>query len=356
MVTEFLLNYCLFAAKLVTLAALLIFTLSLILSLIASRRPDKESLEIENINEKFELMQTALEEELLSKAELKLLGKEKKRQDKEDNKAEKLRLKQGIEQPLRPRLFVLRFMGDMAASEINTFREAITAVISVAKTTDEVLVILESAGGLVHEYGLAASQLQRIKDQDLQLTVSIDRVAASGGYLMACVADKILAAPFAIVGSIGVFAELPNFHRLLEKHHIDIEHHTAGEYKTTLTMLGKNTDKAREKFKQELQETHDLFKDFVQSKRPSLEVSAVATGEHWYGSQALNLRLVDELMTSDDYLLTRHKDCDIFEVAYVIQETLKDKLSMLLEASISKGWQSLQRFLSQAVTSNRPHF
>ena len=108
-------------------------------------------------------------------------------------------------------------------------------------------------------YGLAASQMQRIRDKKLKLTVCVDKVAASGGYMMAVVADKIIAAPFAVLGSIGVLAQVPNFHRLLKKHDVDFEMLTAGKYKRTLTMFGENTDKGREKFQEDIEDTHVLF-------------------------------------------------------------------------------------------------
>ena len=189
---------------------------------------------------------------------------------------------------------------------------------------------------MVHSYGLAASQLKRIKDRKIKLTVAVDLVAASGGYMMASVADHILAAPFSVVGSIGVLAQLPNFNRLLKKHNVDIEQHTAGEYKTTLTLLGENTDKSRAKFKEELEKTHDLFKLFVSQNRPQVAIDKIATGEHWYAQQALDLNLVDEIKTSDDYILEKSQNQSVFEISYVIQETLKEKISNALHRSVLK--------------------
>ena len=149
----------------------------------------------------------------------------------------------------------------MDAHEVESLREEITAIISIANPSkDKVLIRLESGGGVVHGYGLAASQLQRIKSAGIPLSVAIDKVAASGGYMMACVADEILAAPFAIVGSIGVIAQIPNFNKILKKNDVEFEQITAGEFKRTLTLFGENTDKAREKFREEIEQTHDLFK------------------------------------------------------------------------------------------------
>ncbi len=333
---DFLHQYGLFAAKVFTIGVTLLLGFAGIVILLGSRQRERESIEIEKINDKFDSMREALESEILSKEEFKSLQKDRKKADKAEEKALKKKQKGEAFKPLKSRLFVLRFSGDLNASEVDNLREAITALLLIATKEDEILVILESAGGYVHHYGLAASQLHRIRQREIPLIVSIDLVAASGGYLMAAVAHKILAAPFAVVGSIGVLAQLPNFNRLLKKHNIDIEQHTAGEYKTTLTMLGENTDKAREKFRQELEDTHVLFKRYVSECRPKLNVEKCATGEHWYGTQALELNLVDELITSDDYLLKRSEDADIFEVTYVINETLTEKLTTILHGASSK--------------------
>lgn len=323
---------------------MILLTVMGIAIIIASRRTDQESIEIEKLNDKFDTLRDALESEVLSKHELKALKKQRKKQEKEEEKALKKKSKEGKE-PEKPKLFVLRFMGDMHASEVDNLREAVTAVLLVAKSSlDKVLVILDSSGGYVHNYGLAASQLKRLRDSHIHLTVSVDLVAASGGYLMACIANRIIAAPFAVIGSIGVLAQIPNFNRLLEKYDVDIEQHTAGEYKTTLTLLGKNTDKARKKFKEELEDTHILFKQFVSEHRPILDINKLATGEHWYGSKALELKLIDEIITSDDYILNKNETHDIFEVSYVINETLKDKISHIFE-SASKGFlKSITKF------------
>lgn len=333
--THFVLEYGLFLAKIATIIAALVIAAIAFFSLLANRsQTDRALIEIEKINDKFDAMRDALESEIFSKHELKALKKARKKEEQQETKTHKKRAKKEKEQPdsTRSRLFVLRFNGDMNASEVDSLRESITAIVSVAKKDDEVLVVLESAGGLVHHYGLAASELVRFRKRNLFLTVSIDLVAASGGYLMASVANKIIAAPFAVVGSIGVLAQIPNFHRFLKKYDIDVEQLTAGEHKTTLTLLGENTHKAREKFRQELEETHTLFKRFVHEHRPQLDIEKLATGEHWYGSQAIELNLVDELMTSDDYLLEKSQNTDIYQVDYVFAQTLSDKLSNLLQS------------------------
>ncbi len=331
---NFFIEYGLFTAKLITFVIIALIAVVLLVFIVHSREQDQETIEIDKINDKFDNMRDALENEILSKEERKILKKNKKKQDKEEAKAQKQRIKEGAE--ARPRLFLLNFVGDVQASAVETLRESITAVLCVAKPEDELLVTIDSPGGMVHTYGLAASQLKRIRDRNIPLTVSIDLVAASGGYLMAATANKIIAAPFAVVGSIGVLAQVPNIHRLLEKYDIDVEQHTAGEYKTTLTLMGKNTEKARQKFREELEETHVLFKQFVLEQRPQLDIEKIATGEHWYGSQALALNLIDEIITSDEYLFQKSDTHDIYEVSYCISETLSDKITNFFHNFTSK--------------------
>ena len=248
------------------------------------------------------------------------------------------------------RLFVLRFQGDIRASETESLREEISAIAPELREGDEVLMCLESPGGMVHSYGLAASQLQRIRATGASLTVAVDKVAASGGYMMACVADRIISAPFAVIGSIGVVAQLPNFHRLLKKNDVDFELLTAGKYKRTLTMFGENTDDGRAKFVEDLEDTYDLFKDFVVLNRPVVDIEAVATGEIWYGQRALDQNLVDELSTSDAYLQTRLREIEAFEVRYVPKKSWQEKFGMAAEAGIERTFlrlwqQGASRFL-----------
>ncbi len=287
---------------------------------------------VTNLNKKFADLTDSVKQSLLDKKELKQLHKEEAKKAKQEAKEKKGKLQ---DKP-KPKLFVLNFDGDIRASQVETLRDEITAMLSVADPQDEVLLRLDNSGGMVHEHGLAASQLQRIRDAKLKFTVSIDRVAASGGYMMACVADKIVAAPFAIIGSIGVLAQLPNFNRLLDKAGIDFEQHTAGEFKRTVTMFGKNGEKERSKLKEELQETHDLFRDFVSENRPKLDIDKVSTGEHWYGRQAMELNLVDELKTSDEYLVSSLELYDIYEMKMEVKQSLQDKFLGGLFSSLSK--------------------
>ncbi len=215
-----------------------------------------------------------------------------------------------------PCIFVIRFKGDMFASAVDALREEITSILTLATPHDRVLVCVESPGGTVPGYGLAAAQLQRLKQQHIPLTVAVDKVAASGGYLMACVADHILASPFAIIGSIGVISQLPNFNRLLKKHEIDFEQLTAGEYKRTLSLFGENNAQARDKAQHDLDAIHCIFKAFIQQHRPHVDLAKVATGEYWLAHDALPLGLVDSLGTSDDYLLQQGKHANLLLVQY----------------------------------------
>ncbi|MCP4842727.1 MAG: protease SohB, partial [Halieaceae bacterium] len=170
------------------------------------------------------------------------------------------------------------------------------------------------------------------------LTIAVDKVAASGGYMMACVADRIVAAPFAVVGSIGVVAQLPNFHRLLKKNDIDFETLTAGQYKRTLTMFGENTDTGRTKFLEDLEETHELFKTFVSANRPALDIAKVATGEVWYGQTALDEGLVDEVLTSDALVQSRLEEWDVFEVCFRHKKNWQEKLGVAAEGAAERAF------------------
>jgi serine protease SohB len=223
------------------------------------------------------------------------------------------------------------------AKEVETLRKEITAILCIAKRGDEVLVKVDSGGGVVHGYGLAASQLQRIKDKGLPLTISIDKIAASGGYMMACVADKVIAAPFAIVGSIGVIAQIPNFNKLLKKNDIDFEMHTAGQFKRTLTLFGENTEEGREKFQAELEDVHVMFKEFVAQNRTNIDIDAVATGEYWYGLKAKELNLVDDIQTSDDFLMNANASFKMFTLKYASKKTVAQKLGLAMSQGIENG-------------------
>ena len=337
---EFLYEYGLFLAQAVTLVAAILILVTGLVAVGQRNKADQHEgqIEIRNLNEKYEHMREQLQAVITEPDALKSERKAKKKQDKAEAKAAKKAAKSSEEdKEQRKRLFVMNFDGDIKASASDNLREEISAVLNQVSEGDEVLVKLESPGGLVHGYGLAASQLQRIRDAGVPLTVAVDKVAASGGYMMACVANRIVAAPFAVIGSIGVLAQLPNFHRLLKKNDIDFELFTAGEYKRTVTMFGENTDKGREKFSEELEKTHDLFKSYVSQHRPQLDISKVATGEVWYGQQAIDEGLVDELMTSDAFVQQHLKDWDVFDVRFVLKKNWQEKLGMAAEGALEKA-------------------
>jgi serine protease SohB len=316
---ENLAEYGLFFAKFMTVILVLVVVAGgLFIMIFRSRAGLDGQLNITNLNRKFEAMDFMLKSQILSRKEFKKAVREHKaglkKKEKETTAGK------------RKRIYVIDFRGDIRATEVASLREEITAILTVATENDEVLVTLESAGGTIHGYGLAASQLKRIRDKGIALTIAVDKIAASGGYMMACVANRIIAAPFAIIGSVGVLVQIPNFNRLLKKHDIDFEEITAGEYKRTLTLFGENTEKDREKMREELAEAHKLFKDFIHENRSQVDVEKIATGEYWYGRRALELRLVDELRTSDDYLSASVAAADIFEIDYARKKPLSEKI------------------------------
>lgn len=343
---EVLLNYGIFLLELLTVFGIIAVVVMLILE--SKKQTENGTISINNLTEKYKEQQKSLAGFFLSEEELKHQEKAEKKAEKEKAKVEKKRLKEGGALPEAPaRLFVLDFNGDVMASNVSALRREIDAVISLANPEkDEVLLKLESPGGVVHGYGLAASQLQRLRDRNISLTAAVDKVAASGGYMMACVANKIVSAPFAVIGSVGVVAQVPNIHRLLKKHDIDVDVMTAGEYKRTVTLVGENTEKGKQKFQQELEETHLLFKQFVAQHRPQLDIEKVATGEHWFGQQAIELNLVDEISTSDDVILKAIENKEVIELKYKEKKKLTQKLGSQLE-------QSLENVLTKLLNKSR---
>lgn len=309
----FLSAYLLFIAKALTGLLVVGLFIVLVVSLLGRGKKSKNSnddLEVTYLNSELNDDKIHLEFDILDKSDKKQLKKKPIKPEKD-----------------RPRLFILGFDGDIEASETETLRRQITAVIQTANAeTDKVLLCLESPGGIVHGYGFAAAQLNRIKQANIELIIAVDKVAASGGYMMACVADEIIAAPFAVLGSIGVVAQIPNVHRLLKDNKVDVELHTAGKYKRTLTLMGENTPEGREKFQEELELTHNLFKAHIHQHRPQIDIEMVATGETWYGQQAIDNQLVDELMTSDDYILSAVKTMDVYKLSIEPKQGLIDRL------------------------------
>ena len=317
---DYLMQYGLFLAETLTIVAAVAAVVLLVAALAARRRAGSgpERLEVRDLGARYREMKRTLESGFLGAKERKATAKALKRETK-------ARSKEGRAD--RPRVFVLDFKGDIRASAVASLREEVTAVVAFARPEDEVLVRLENAGGLVHDHGLAASQLMRVRERGIPLTVSVDKIAASGGYLMACVADRILAAPFAVLGSIGVLAQIPNFNRLLDSHGVDFEQFKGGEYKRTVTMFGKNTDADRAKLRQDIEEIHGIFKGFVIEQRPGLDIDRVATGEHWLGRRAKDLGLCDTLVTSDDYLLEANERAELVGVRFVAPKRLAARLA-----------------------------
>ena len=309
---EYIYEYLIFFAKLMTLVICLMIPIFMI---ILSRKAESDNFEktlrVRKINDRFEKLGLAIEKESLDqrayKKKIKELNSKKNRiSDNHKNKT-----------------FLLYFDGDLKASNVENLKDEVTAILSVAEEHDRVILRLESAGGTLHGYGLAASQLERIKNKNIHLTVVVDKVAASGGYLMACVADKIIAAPFAIIGSIGVVAQIPNFNQLLKKNNVQFELLTAGEHKRTLTMFGENTDEGRQKFQEELDVAHQIFKEFVTTHRPKTDIEKVATGEYWQAKNAIELGLVDRLATSDEIIVESAQYSEVYEI------TTKNRKSLL---------------------------
>jgi serine protease SohB len=352
---EFLTEFGLFIAKTVTLVVALLVIVSVVLSAAHKDKDDQGSdgeLRVRKLNEKYCKLRESLQAKLRSDSERKAFEKARKKEDKAKQKAEKAKRKSGdAEEKPRPKVYVLDFDGDIKASDTDSLRRSITAVLSVAEPeTDEVVIRLESGGGLVHSYGLAAAQLDRIRAKGIRLTACVDKVAASGGYMMACVADRIVASPFAILGSIGVVAQLPNFHRFLKKNDVDFEILTAGEHKRTMTVFGENTDKGRTKFLEDLEDTHVLFKEYVGERRPELDIAAVANGDIWFGRRALEVKLVDEIKTSDEYLIEACDSADVISVGFQRKRTLPEKLGLATSAALEHTvWRVLGAFRNQKI-------
>ena len=334
--TQFLLDYGLFLAKAITVVAAVAAIVMLSVGLSRKSTAGSGSLSVEKLNDKYRDLGRQLRQALLTKADRKKALKQDKQQRKAEEQARQVADKAGAQvdgSSARRRVFVLDFKGDIRATAVAALREEISAILSQAGKTDEVVLRLENFGGAVHEHGLAASQLQRLRDREIPLTAIVDKGAASGGYLMACVANRIISAPFAVIGSIGVIAQLPNFHRLLEARGVDFEQITAGRYKRTVTMFGRTTDEDRAKLREELESVHTLFKQVVATHRPALDIEAVATGEHWYGTQARDLGLVDSIETSDDYLQRAAGSADLYRLSFKARPTLQQRVLSAIRSS-----------------------
>ncbi|RYZ72720.1 MAG: protease SohB [Proteobacteria bacterium] len=334
---DFVLDLASFLVRtLVVVIAIGTVLLFLVQAVSSGRRRARSGIEVEKMNDRFKSFRRQMQSRLLGKKEFKTLSKT-------DKKTKKLE----IAAPRSTRAFVIDFDGDIRASATEDLREEITAILSIAKSGDEVILRLESGGGLVTSYGLASSQLMRLKNAGVKLTICVDKVAASGGYMMACVADQIIAAPFAVVGSIGVIAQVPNFNKVLKKHDVDYREVTAGEFKRTVTMFGEITEPGLQKFRAQLEETHVLFKQFINMNRPRLDIEKVATGEHWYGTQALALGLIDQIKTSDEYVVNLFEGHDVYRVQHHGKKKLADRFSEsfanVLHKVAIKLWSDLDR-------------
>ena len=354
---EFIIEYGMFFAKAVTIVVAIVIVIGAVTSSgnRGKKVGKKGEIKVRHLNEHIEDMRDTLRHNILDKENLKLIEKDQKKNEKAQKKEIKAQLKKEKEKEKdvvkgsvesaaenettverKKRVFVLNFNGDIAAEEVASLREEITAVLSLAEPKDEVVLRLESPGGMVHAYGLASSQLLRIRNAKIPLTICVDKVAASGGYMMACIADKLVAAPFAIIGSIGVLVQLPNFHRILKKHDVDYEIISAGEFKRTLTTFGEITQKGKDKVQEDVETIHDIFKNWVKDHRPSVDIDKISTGETWIGMQAKEKNMVDEIRTSDECIVTLCESADVYEVEYEIRKSIQDKLGSLLEGTVNK--------------------
>jgi len=344
LILEYLIEYGIFLAKAATIVVAIVIVVGAIAATGSKQKKlgKKGSLKVTRLNDHIDELRDTLRQSVLDKDDLKLVYKEKKKQDKADQKDRKaqLKLKQESEgetkECRKKRVYVLNFKGNIAADAIASLREEITAVLLMAEKQDEVILRLESPGGMVHAYGLASSQLLRVKSEKIPLTICVDKVAASGGYMMACLADKLVAAPFAIIGSIGVLVQLPNFHRVLKKYDVDYEQISAGEYKRTLSTFGEITQKGRDKVQEDVENIHDIFKHWVKDHRPSIEIDKISTGETWVGTQAKERYMVDEIKTSDECIIHACDDAEVFEVEYELKKSFQDKLGRMLEESTAR--------------------
>ncbi|MCE8031764.1 MAG: protease SohB [Halomonas sp.] len=319
-----------------SILTLLVMVVVLVIAKVRNEAGERVRLRVEELNGRLEYRRRRLALAASEPSARKRLAKAFRRDDKSRSRA-------GRKQENEPRgtVWVLDFHGDLKAAGVGRLAEEISAVTAAAAEGDEVVIRLESAGGLVHAYGLGAAQVDRLREAGLTTTVCVDKVAASGGYLMACAADHLRAAPFAVLGSIGVVAQLPNVHRLLKRHDIDVELLTAGEYKRTLTVFGENTEEGREKFQSDLEHIHELFKRHVAQRRPGLDIEAVATGEVWYGHDALDRGLVDALGTSEAYLVARMNEARVVSVRLEARQPIGKRLGVAVREAVEGGAERL---------------
>ncbi|MFM1565677.1 MAG: protease SohB [SAR86 cluster bacterium] len=324
---DLLVAYGFFLLKIITVLLVILIPILMISSSTKHRKEtDKGRIIVKNLSDKLEEIGVTLKSAEMDPKAYKSFLKERNKKKKKEIKGKSKEI-----------VYVLDFKGDIQASAVGKLKQEINAIIASQVKCKEVVIKVESGGGSAYAYGLCAAELKRLVDNKIKLTVCIDKIAASGGYLMSCVATKIVAAPWAIVGSIGVIAQLPNFHRLLKKLDIDIEMHTAGKFKRTLTTLGENTKQGREKFISELEDLHVVFKDFVKENRSKIQVAKVATGEVWQGDKAKKLGLIDEIGTSDDYLLKLASKFKLLEIQYFEKKPFTARIGSAAEVIVEKG-------------------
>jgi serine protease SohB len=319
-------HYAYFLVCALTVVIAILASLAGVIALLKKPEASKDTIQIKHINTLLEARKMQLQEAILSKDAFSAWQKEQKKLQKSLKNSKKNETEE------KPRLFVLPYSDDIRAKNVSNLSKIIDAILLIAHKDDSVLISITTGGGVVNGYGLGASELMRLKQAGIRLIASVDKVAASGGYMMAAVADEIIAAPFAMVGSIGVIAQVPNFYRLLEKHGIHFEQVTAGAYKRTLTAFGENTDADRQKVQEEVNETQALFKAHVAYVRPQVDIDKVATGEVWFGKQAIQLGLVDRLQTFADYVLNMRDSHEIFELTMNKKTGWFQKLSTKIQS------------------------
>lgn len=366
---EFLADWGLFAVKLVTVLVFVFLLVSLLISLAmqakAHNQDDKDKIKFKFTNlfnfykDNVDKLDAAIDEfdESKSDKEKKAYLKQKAKalktepQKLREEKTERIKKAEAQGEFCPEHLYVIDFDGDARASQVDELTSKVNLILAKATDKDEVIIKLTSPGGVVNGYGLCASQLERIRNKGINLVACVDTVAASGGYMMACVASKIVAAPFSYVGSIGVVAQIPNFNKVLKNHDVEYEQVTAGKYKRTLTMFGENTPEARDKFKQEITLIHNRFKAIVAKYRTKLDIENIATGEYWLAEDAKELNLVDQISTFDEYLQNRLDFTKVCAIKISIdkdeKKSLKDILKKLLMA---KTWiKTVRKQLTKAV-------
>ena len=321
---ELLADYGLFLLQTVTIVLAVIAVIAVSSKISGSGDRPKGAIKITDLSRTFadqsKYVKTVVDD-ALAQEKLSLIDRVKKRLSKPSQKT--------TETPSKKEkiAIVIEFKGDMKASQVANLREEVSAILAMERKPDQIVIKLTSAGGLVHTYGLASSQLSRLREAQIPVNACVDSVAASGGYMMAVCAERIIAAPFAVLGSIGVVAQIPNIHRFLKNRDVDVELHTAGANKRTLTMFGENTPEGRRKFKEDLEQTHLLFKAWIAERRPNLDLEAVADGSIFYGTDALTKGLCDEIATSDDVLLEMSADHHLFALKWSEKKSLAARLS-----------------------------